>query len=81
MAIVDGWENGILHCTQRNKFSAGDEVEILAPGRKPVSLTVESITDAEGIQQPSANHAMMKFTMPSGEEFPKGSIIRKASDK
>ena len=81
VAIVDCCVDGTLHCTHRNKFLAGDEVEILAPGQKPVTMTVESITDADGVQQPSANHAMMKFTMPSSEEFPKGSIIRKASDK
>ena len=80
VAIVDGWVDGTLHCTQRNKFLAGDEVEILAPGQKPVTMTVESITDADGVQQPSANHAMMKFTMPSAQQFPKGSIIRKASE-
>ena len=72
--------DGTLHCTQRNKFLAGDEVEILAPGQKPVTMKVETITDAEGVQQPSANHAMMKFTMPSAQQFPKGSIIRKAAD-
>lgn len=81
VAIVDGWQDGVLSCTQRNKFSVGDQVEIIAPGKKPEAFTVESITDEEGVSQPSANHAMMKFTMPSAQEWPRGSIIRKASEE
>lgn len=80
VAMVDGWEDGVLSCTQRNKFSQGDTVEILAPGQKPVRLVVESITDEEGLLQPSACHAMMKFTMPCETAFPKGAIIRKESN-
>ncbi len=79
VAMVDGWEDGVLSCTQRNKFSVGDTVEILAPGQKPMRLAVESITDEDGAAQPSACHAMMKFTMPCGTPFPKGAIIRKES--
>ena len=83
--MVDKTENDILYCTQRNKFSLGETVEILCPGgapeQQPVSYTVTAITDAEGNARQTANNAMMKLTMPAkGLRLPAGAIIRRAAE-
>ena len=36
VAVVESCENGTVYCTQRNRFFAGDTVELLAPSQKPV---------------------------------------------
>ena len=85
VAVVDKTENDTLYCTQRNKFSLGETVEILCPGgtpeQQPVSYTVTAITDAEGNARQTANNAMMKLTMPAkGLRLPAGAIIRRAAE-
>ena len=47
IAVVENCENGIVYCTQRNKFFAGDTVELLAPSKKPVEITLEKLFDEE----------------------------------
>lgn len=78
-AVVDKCENGRIYAEQRNKFLVGDELEILAPSRKPVKYTVTEIQNAEGESVENTCHAAMKFSMPNttGADFPPRSIIRK----
>ena len=77
VGIVDHCENGVCYATQRNRFFAGDTVEILAPGKAPVSMTLPEICNGEGERIETVNHAMMEFSFPCAEDFPKNSIIRK----
>lgn len=77
IAVVENCENGIVYCTQRNKFFAGDTVELLAPSKKPVEITLEKLFDEENNEIETANHAMMKFSFKSELTFPKGTVIRK----
>ena len=77
VGIVDHCENGVCYATQRNRFFAGDTVEILAPGKAPVSMTLPEIYNGEGERIETVNHAMMVFSFPCAEDFPKNSIIRK----
>ncbi len=77
VAVVEECRDGIVYCTQRNRFFAGDDVEILAPSQKPVSVTLDTLFDENGEKIDVANHAMMKFSFPSEMVFPKGTVIRK----
>ena len=77
VGIVDHCENGICYATQRNRFFAGDTIEILAPKSQPVSLKLDDIYNEDGEQIETVNHAMMKFSFPCSENFPKNSLIRK----
>lgn len=79
VAVVDGWKDGQLYCTQRNKFVKGDVLEVLSPGEKPYPLTVEAIFDEAGCPQEAASHAMMKLSMPWEKAIPAGSILRRES--
>lgn len=85
VAVVDKTEGDVLYCTQRNKFSVGEEVEIIRPFAtledRTVTYQVTEITDELGNKRESANNAMMKFTMPAkGLNLPQGSIIRRAAE-
>ncbi len=77
VAVVEKCENGTVYCTQRNKFFAGDSVEILAPSQKPVCMTLDKLFDEEGNEIETANHAMMNFSFKSDLTFPSGTVIRK----
>lgn len=77
VGIVDHCENGVCYATQRNRFFAGDAIEILAPGKAPVRLTLTDIRNADGERIETVNHAMMAFSFPCEQEFPQNAIIRK----
>ena len=80
VAVVEKCENGIVYCTQRNRFFAGDKVEILAPSCKPVEMTLDTLYDENGEQIETANHAMMKFSFKCDIVFPGGTVIRKETE-
>ena len=77
VGIVERCENGRVYATQRNRFFAGDTVEILAPGQKSVSLCPGELYNGDGERIETANHAMMAFSFPCDIVFPKNAIIRK----
>lgn len=78
VAVVEYCENGTVYCTQRNRFFAGDTVELLSPKSRPVEMKLDELFDENGERIETANHAMMKFSFPSDTVFPAGTVIRKA---
>lgn len=77
--VIDGYENGKIHMTQRNYFTLDDELEILSPNCEPVRFTPAEMFNANGESVRIANHATEKLTIPYEREFPKNSILRKPS--
>ncbi len=77
VAVVEKCEDGTVYCSQRNRFFAGDTVEILAPSQSPVTMKLEHLYDENGEEIETANHAMMNFSFKSDLVFPKGAVIRK----
>ena len=77
VAVVDRCENGIVYATERNKFLKGDELEIMSPGCRPVTLTPQKFFDENGTELEMVNHAMMKFSFECDQVFPANSVIRK----
>ena len=78
VACVDRWEDDRCYATQRNRFFAGDRVEILAPGQKPFALEITDLRDGEGTSIETANHAMMQLSFACPTQVPPHTIIRKA---
>ena len=74
--IVEGWEDGRLLCSQRNKFRLGDTLEALLPGKPPVEIPVTDLRNGEGEPIQATPHATMAFSIPWGEALPKGTILR-----
>ncbi len=81
VGIIGRCENGRVYATQRNRFFAGDTVEILAPNQLPVTLTLDEIYNGDGERITTVNHAMMDFSFPCDREFPENSIIRMMTDE
>lgn len=76
VAIVDECRDGFIYATQRNKFSVGDEVEIISPGTMFDTMRIETILNEHGENVENACHAMMKLSIPCNKAYPKNSIIR-----
>ena len=76
VAVVDECKNGRIYATQRNKFLKGDTLEIFWPGAKPVTVKADTIFNDHDEEVESANHAMMKFSIPSDLVIPKDAVIR-----
>lgn len=78
VGIVEEDKDGRLHCEQRNKFSVGDEVELLSPSSEPIVFIINEIQNSNGEIVETANHAQMKFSIikPNDLIIPKNSIIR-----
>ena len=78
VAVVESCdEEGNALLTQRNKFSAGDELELLTPEGEPIAFVVGALFDAEGESIPDARHPMMAFRMQLPKAAPRLSILRK----
>jgi len=73
-------ENGLATMTLRNKFSAGETVEIVGPDLKPFSLVVPEMRDMEGEVLTEPKKPQMLFTMPLPCKVPEMSIVRIARD-
>lgn len=56
LGIIGGTDGNTVKIEQRNKFSVGEEIEIMKPDGSNVPVTVLGIKDAEGNEMPSAPH-------------------------
>ena len=78
VGIVQRSENGRLYVSQRNRFFAGDSVEILMPQCRPPVLTVTDLRDGEGNPIAAANHAVMDCSFSCDLDVPAGAFVRRA---
>ena len=67
----DAEGNALL--TQRNRFFAGDELELMNPETLPVRFVAERITDEDGTEIPDTHRAIMHLPI----SVPRYTIIRK----
>lgn len=77
VAVCEDYADGKASLTQRNKFYAGDELDVLPPSGVPFFVKAEKLFDECGDEIESAPHAMQKLTMLTNTEIPKGSVLRK----
>lgn len=70
-------ESGNALLTQRNRFFAGDELELMNPETTPLRFTPDRITDENGAEIPDTHRAMMRFRMKLPIAVPPYTIIRK----
>lgn len=80
VGVVDGWADGVLAVTQKNKFSLGETVELLLPGQPSQTFVVSAMWDGEGNPLQSACHPMMKLFIPCPIPCPKGAFLRRLAD-
>lgn len=64
--------------TQRNRFFAGDKLELIMPGSRPVSFTAGEMTGPDGEPVAAASHPKMELHMRLPVQAPPRSYLRKA---
>ena len=78
VAVVEDCDaEGNALLTQRNKFFRGDELELLLPGKKPLSFLADQILSEEGEELEDTRRAMMLFRLKLPKVAPKGAVVRK----
>jgi hypothetical protein len=69
-------EEGNATLSLRNKFAAGDEIEIVGPDVPAFSLTAPMMADAEGEPLAEPRHPQMVFQMKLPRPVPPLSVVR-----
>ena len=64
----------------RNKFAAGDAVEVVGPDTKPFTMTAPMMTDSQGLPLTEPKTPQMVFTMQLPHPVPPMSFVRHAVD-
>ncbi len=75
-AVIEKCEDGFIYASQRNKFSVGEEAEILSPGMPFDTMVIKEIINENGESVESACHATMKVRIPCDKVYPPNSVIR-----
>jgi putative protease len=79
-AIVDGYEDGKIIATLKNKFLKGQEFDCLEPKQKPFIVKADTVYDEKDNEIDSAPHPMMTVKIPFDREVKKGSLLRMKTD-
>ncbi len=75
-AVVDGYENGMVTATLKNKFLRGQEFDCLEAGSVPFAVTANELYNEKNEPIDSAPHPMMTVKIPFEREIKKGSLLR-----
>ena len=78
--VVDCDASGLATLTLRNKFSAGEELELVGPDVKPIAFPAPEMEDAEGLPLTEPKTPQMLFRMQLPRPVPALSILRIARD-
>lgn len=76
-AIVLANDNGRILVEQRNKFSVGDTLEIVSPGRVGLQFCVEALWDENNQPVESAPHAQQRLFLPCPYPLGPMDLLRK----
>ena len=80
-AVVDGWADGWLITSQRNRFFLGDELEVLEPSGKPFTFTPKMLLNEDKQSIEMANHPMMRVYIPFERPLQPGTLLRYNKNK
>ena len=70
-------EEGKYCISQRNKFSVGEQIEVMKPNGDNIEATVKSIQDEEGNQMESAPHPKQILYIDLGIKLDRYDILRR----
>ena len=70
-------EDGLYRIEQRNKFSVGEEIEIMKPDGENLTVTVKRIVDEDGADMESAPHPKQVLYIDLGHPLEKYDILRR----
>lgn len=78
--VEDCDQNGLATLSLRNKFAAGDEVELVGPNTEPFGFQAPLMETLEGFPLREPKTPQMKFKMQLERPVPPLSILRRAVD-
>ncbi len=78
--VEDIRTDGCCQISQRNKFSVGEEIEIMKPKGENVSVVVKGIFDEEGNAMESAPHPQQKLFIDLGTSLERYDILRRKEE-
>jgi U32 family peptidase len=70
-------ETGLYHINQRNKFSVGEEIEVMKPDGRNFKVIVRKILDDEGNERASAPHPKESLWIDLGQPLDAFDILRR----
>lgn len=74
--VEDCDEEGLATLSLRNKFAAGEEIEVVGPDVKPISFAAPLMETLEGEALDEPRHPQMKFRMRLPVKVPPLSLVR-----
>ena len=74
-------ENGMNRLEQRNKFSVGEEIEVMRSDGSNISAIVKRMTDEEGKEITSCPHSKQIFYVDLGVQLQEYDILRRAEEE
>ncbi len=79
-AIVDGYKDGCIVATLKNKFLKGQEFDCLEPKSPPFVVVANELFDGNGNAIDTAPHPMMTVKIPFDRPVKAGSLLRMKSE-
>ena len=73
-------ENGVAIVEQRNRFAAGDTLEVVSPDHVGLSMPLPWITDADGAPVTVANRVKQILRLPCPAAVQPGDFLRRKND-
>ena len=77
LAMAEGWSDGVLEVSLRNRFSRGEEAELLLPHESPRPLSVTALEDVGEGAVETACHPMRRYRIPCPFPVPPGAWLRR----
>lgn len=74
-------EEGYYRLEQRNKFSVGDEIEVMKPDGRNLLLTVKGIRDENGTEMESCPHPKQVIYVNLGDGLEENDILRRKEEE
>ena len=78
LGIIGEEKDGTYRIEQRNKFSVGENIEVMKPNGENVEVTVKRILTEDGAEQESAPHPKQVLYVDLGIEVDKYDLLRRA---
>ena len=78
--VGDKNEEGLYNIEQRNKFSVGEEIEVLKQDGTNLLVTVKRITDEKGVDMESCPHPNQQLYIDLGVELERYDILRRKEE-
>ena len=78
--VGDCNEEGLYRIEQRNKFSVGEQIEVMKPDGRNIPVTVKRIVDEDGNEMESAPHPKQVLYIDLGQELEMYDILRRQEE-